>query len=270
MSIRPAQKASYIDLFDRIKDPLLLVDCDFKVIDANPGAEEFFGQSLEDLKNYQIANLFESPEQMQKEMRVIFRRYHPRTGEKSVIIKDQLKHLQIETCCLELNENDELIKVAQILIKDQTDLINTQQALAVEKQKLEEANKMLAEISITDKLTGLFNRRHFDDCLAKEQERAERGNLTFSLILFDVDKFKHYNDTNGHIPGDKLLTQLAEVIKSSVRQIDIPCRYGGEEFVIICPNTSSEQALILAERIRVAIQIIPLHTERSNHSGLCR
>lgn len=263
MSIRPAQKASYIDLFDRIKDPLLLVDCDFKVIDANPGAEEFFGQSLEDLKNYQIAHLFESPEQMQKEMRVIFRRYHPRTGEKSVIIKDQLKHLQIETCCLELNENGELIKVAQILIKDQTDLINTQQALAVEKQKLEEANKMLAEISITDKLTGLFNRRHFDDCLAKEQERAERGNLTFSLILFDVDKFKHYNDTNGHIPGDKLLTQLAEVIKSSVRQIDIPCRYGGEEFVIICPNTSSEQALILAERIRVAIQNHPFaHREK--------
>lgn len=256
MNIRPAQKASYIDLFDRIQDPLLIVSGDCVVIDANPGAESFFTLSTEELKSYDLSQLFESSDQMQKEIRVVQRRYHPRVSEKSVLINNQLKHLKLETCCLELQDNGESTKVVQILIKDQTELVNA-------RLELEQKNKELAEISITDKLTNLFNRRHFDDCLAKETERAERTNTQVSLILFDVDKFKVYNDTNGHIPGDQLLTELATLIKGQVRNIDIPCRYGGEEFVIICPNTTADQALILAERIRVTVMNHPFaHREK--------
>lgn len=243
---RPAKKASYIDLFDRIQDPLLIVNEEGMIIDANPGAEVFFNKPIGQLVNSYINFLFETDEQMLKELRVVLRRYHPRVSEKSITLNDTLKHLKIESCQLELENNNELTKVVQVLIKDQTELVEA-------KKLLEEKNKELAEISITDKLTSLFNRRHFDDCLEKEGERSLRGQNPLSVILFDVDKFKVYNDTNGHAPGDKLLRELASVVKSNIRNIDIACRYGGEEFVVICPNTGSEQALILAERIRLAV-----------------
>jgi diguanylate cyclase (GGDEF)-like protein/PAS domain S-box-containing protein len=255
MNNRAAQKASYIDLFDRIQDPLLIIDQNYQVIDANPGAEGFFGLSIEQLKDFNISFFFDSSDDMQKEMRRTFRRYHPRIFEKTVDLNGQTKHLKIESCCLDLSESgsEEPIKVAQILIKDQTELMEAKKALEAEKKKLEEANVLLAQISITDKLTDLYNRRYYDETMAKEFERAERTSSDLALILFDVDKFKHYNDTNGHGPGDELLTELAKIIKSCVRQIDVPCRYGGEEFIVICPNTNSEQAYVVAERIRLAI-----------------
>jgi len=240
---RIVTKANYFDLFDRLQDPLLIVNEECRVIDANPGAESFFCKSLEEIITTDWSFLFENIAQMQKEIRVSLRRYHPRVCERSIELNNQIKHLKIETCSLELSDGS---KVVQLIIKDQTELVEA-------RKQLEEKNKELEFISITDKLTLLYNRRHFDSCLNIEFERAERSNSAISLILFDVDNFKVYNDTNGHVPGDELLTELAQVIKNNIRQIDLPFRYGGEEFVILCPNTDSNSAYLEAERIRDAV-----------------
>ncbi|MFQ5631433.1 MAG: diguanylate cyclase [bacterium] len=107
--------------------------------------------------------------------------------------------------------------------------------------------------SSTDSLTQLANRRAFENYLQKEIARAERSNLEFSIVMIDIDHFKHYNDRNGHIAGDKLLRQFADVLRKSVRTSDIAARYGGEEFVIILVGVDSQGATAFCHRLRETI-----------------
>lgn len=109
-------------------------------------------------------------------------------------------------------------------------------------------------LSITDGLTGLFNSRHFYRYLDLEISRTKRYGSSFSLMLFDIDYFKKLNDTFGHQAGDEVLQELARILKSVSRETDVVVRYGGEEFVIILPNTSEEEAVALAERILQSVQ----------------
>lgn len=120
-------------------------------------------------------------------------------------------------------------------------------------RELNELNKKLIELSITDGLTGLHNHKHFYERLVEEMERARRYNNPLSLIMADIDHFKNYNDTHGHLEGDFLLKELASHMKKSVRFQDIVSRYGGEEFSIILPETGKEGAITLAERIRCSV-----------------
>ncbi len=105
--------------------------------------------------------------------------------------------------------------------------------------------------AITDGLTGLYNRPFFDASLRRELKRARRYGLAFSVVLLDLDDFKMVNDLHGHVVGDEALAKLSEVIRASVREIDVACRYGGEEFALILPETSRTGAYIVSERIRV-------------------
>ncbi|RMH71639.1 MAG: diguanylate cyclase [Gemmatimonadetes bacterium] len=107
--------------------------------------------------------------------------------------------------------------------------------------------------ALTDALTGLYNRRYFEEVLFREIHRAKRYDLNTSLLFLDVDNFKKYNDTYGHSVGDQLLTDVGELIRKSLREADIPVRYGGEEFAVILPETSGQEAVYVAERIRRAI-----------------
>ncbi|MCL0042345.1 sensor domain-containing diguanylate cyclase [Thermodesulfovibrionales bacterium] len=101
--------------------------------------------------------------------------------------------------------------------------------------------KQMKELSITDHLTGLFNRRYLQERFSEEIYRSERHNLTFSLEMFDIDNFKLFNDTEGHIAGDDILKGIASVASKSLRINDIIARFGGEEFVIIMPQTDKEK-----------------------------
>jgi diguanylate cyclase (GGDEF)-like protein/PAS domain S-box-containing protein len=112
----------------------------------------------------------------------------------------------------------------------------------------------LRALSTTDGLTGLFNRRHLDSSLAQEVERAKRNPLNLSIMMFDIDHFKKFNDTHGHDQGDRVLKAVADCMRLAVRNIDIPCRYGGEEFLIIMPETDQPGGAILAERLRKRIE----------------
>ena len=103
--------------------------------------------------------------------------------------------------------------------------------------------------AVTDGLTGLYNHRFFQDRLEEEVERCVRYAGTISLLMLDLDNFKIYNDTNGHIAGDVLLVEVSKLIRKTVRKVDTVARYGGEEFAVILPSTSKKGAMIIARRI---------------------
>jgi diguanylate cyclase (GGDEF)-like protein len=125
-----------------------------------------------------------------------------------------------------------------------------QDVLAIEYALLYERTRQLA---ITDRLTGLYNFGYFLDRLKEEKMRAERYHRLLSLIILDIDHFKKYNDTNGHPAGNEVLKKIAEILKIEAREVDIVARYGGEELVIILPETSRKRAAELAERIRETV-----------------
>jgi diguanylate cyclase (GGDEF)-like protein len=122
--------------------------------------------------------------------------------------------------------------------------------LASINETLREKNVELHEISITDSLTGLYNRKHLMETLDKEVSRSQRHSRSFSLLVIDIDHFKKYNDTYGHLAGDEVLSKLASVFKESIRSSDYAARYGGEEFIIMLPEIGPEQGVEAAERIR--------------------
>jgi diguanylate cyclase (GGDEF)-like protein len=126
---------------------------------------------------------------------------------------------------------------------DQDELADINNALMM-------TNKELEELSSTDGLTGLHNRRHMMDTLHNEVVRAARQLHQFSVLMIDIDYFKKYNDTYGHMAGDTLLVKAASVFKESVRSMDFAARYGGEEFLIMLPEHGANEAMEVAERIR--------------------
>ena len=116
--------------------------------------------------------------------------------------------------------------------------------------ELELKNRELEELAAHDKLTGLYNRRKLDELFAQEIARAERYDRPLSIILLDIDHFKSINDAQGHPAGDAVLRETATRLTGALRMNDLPGRWGGEEFLILCPETSAEAAMKLAERIR--------------------
>jgi diguanylate cyclase (GGDEF)-like protein len=141
-------------------------------------------------------------------------------------------------------ENEHLIHIVnQALQKSRT---------LREKEKLEEEVRRL---SITDDLTGLYNHRHFFKTLESELTRMKRQKTFLSLLMLDVDNFKRYNDSHGHVEGDRVLKKIGEIIKHSIRHnVDSGYRYGGDEFASLLIGASLEQALTIAERIRLTIE----------------
>ncbi|MCU0599335.1 MAG: diguanylate cyclase [Desulfobacterales bacterium] len=126
-----------------------------------------------------------------------------------------------------------------------------------ERELTQERTKMLVqlkELSITDDLTKLYNSRHFYQQLQNEVKRFYRYHRPLALLLIDIDHFKYYNDTYGHLEGDKILFKIGGLISSCLRAMDTAYRYGGEEFTVILPETSCEAALIVAERILRTVQ----------------
>ena len=117
-------------------------------------------------------------------------------------------------------------------------------------QELASANERLAQLAVTDGLTGLFNHRHFHDRLTLEIERSLRNGLPLSLLMIDVDHFKRYNDRHGHPAGDEVLRQLSRIMTEGRRVNDFCARYGGEEFSVVLVDTSKQTAVQVAERLR--------------------
>ncbi len=133
--------------------------------------------------------------------------------------------------------------------------------------ELAEANSRLAQLAVTDGLTGLYNHRHFHERLALEIERSQRSGLPLSLLMIDVDHFKQYNDQHGHPAGDELLREIARILGEGRRRNDFVARYGGEEFAVVLVDTNKLTAAKVAERLRQSVSEQPFPLEAEQPGG---
>lgn len=175
-----------------------------------------------------------------------FKNYRPITGTA--------EHMYQNVTIIPLMSLSGSVDHVCILVYDVTDA-------ATNKAQLEQANTKLEVLSQTDRLTQLFNRGHWEDCLEKEFKRCQRSKLQSSLIMFDIDHFKKVNDTYGHQAGDEVIRVTSKTLIENLRETDIAGRYGGEEFGVILVDTDAEHAMVFAERLRKAIESLTVKYE---------
>jgi two-component system chemotaxis family response regulator WspR len=193
-------------------------------------------------------------------------RNNPMTRDIPIIVLSTKEDPLIKSAAFAAGANDYLVKlpdnielVARIRYHSRSYMTLLQRdeayrALRVSQQQLLDTNLVLQRLMNSDGLTGLSNRRHFDEYLELEWRRALREQGQLSLMMIDVDYFKAYNDSFGHLEGDEALRQVAKAIRASgSRPSDLPARYGGEEFALVLPNTSPGGARLLAEKLRQTI-----------------
>ncbi|MBF0445888.1 MAG: diguanylate cyclase [Magnetococcales bacterium] len=212
------------------REGIVVTDRSEEIVLVNPAAERLLGKNTLELRKKGFRSIIDNPEHF------------------AAILEDDLKSvpdivvykgrmLQIQATTIYSNEKTMVGSAA--LIRDVT-----------QEKKLENE---LRYLSTTDALTKLFNRRHFDSVLEEEFKRAKRYKLVLGLLLFDVDHFKKFNDTYGHDQGDRVLQAIGKVMNGHFRDIDHPCRYGGEEFCAVLPSTGLEGVQNVAERLREKI-----------------
>jgi len=166
-----------------------------------------------------------------------------------VFTKDRLQVLQILSSQAAISiENAQFYASIEEKVKQRTE------ELAEKTEELAIKNEELHILSITDRLTGIFNRAKLDDQIKNEINRVQRFKTSFGVIILDIDHFKKVNDTYGHQVGDQVLVEFADILGSSVRDTDFVGRWGGEEFLLICPGTDQNGILKLAETLRVIIE----------------
>jgi diguanylate cyclase (GGDEF)-like protein len=173
---------------------------------------------------------------------------------------DSLEQEEVLTARLtEINCNlDELV------LQRTKDLEKSNERIEQQKLELEEANRALKELSFNDPLTGIWNRRKYDQMLEIEWRRCLRNKQPLGLILLDIDNFKEYNDSYGHLAGDECLIKIAELLKKSLsRASDMVARYGGEEFVVLLPGSGKEEAIKVADMLRKKFESMHILHEKS-------
>lgn len=168
-----------------------------------------------------------------------FKNYHPITGTAEYMYQN----ITISPLKSITGETDQI----SILVYDVTNV-------AVNRLKLAEANVNLEKLARIDSLSGLNNRRFWEEKLIEEYLRCKRTSIESSLIMIDIDNFKAINDTYGHSCGDMVIREVADLMRNCQRETDISGRYGGEEFAIILPDTTPEQAKVFAERLRSTVE----------------
>ncbi len=256
-----------MDMLQTIDVGLVVLDANFKIQVWNSFMENHSGLSPDKIKGESIFDSFkEIPENwLRKKVASVFllknrtfttweqrpyvfkfKNYRPITGTA--------KYMYQNTTFIPLSSTDGSVNHICMIIYDVTDI-------AVNKQALNKLNLTLENLSRTDQLTQLNNRGHWENCLNIEFKRCIRYDTTSSLIMFDIDHFKHVNDQYGHPAGDEVIRQVSRTLKQLLRTTDIAGRYGGEEFGIILTDTPAQEALALAERIRAKVEALLVLTD---------
>ncbi|MFV0456547.1 MAG: diguanylate cyclase [Pseudomonas sp.] len=176
-----------------------------------------------------------------------FKNYQPITGLEDFMYQN--------TTLLPLKGIDGRIDQVCLIIYDVTDV-------AINRRQLQAANAELQRLSSTDRLTGLYNRGHWEEMLRLDYARHRRYHSQVALVMFDIDHFKAINDNYGHQAGDAVIQQVAGLIRENLRDSDVAGRYGGEEFVVLLPDTDKKGALIFAERLRYVVEACEVRHEQ--------
>ena len=151
-----------------------------------------------------------------------------------------------------------LRRLNEVMLRMNRELSETERRLLAANERLSQREKLLEELSHTDPLTNLSNRRHFEDRLRMEIDRSSRYGHPLCLVLTDLDRFKSINDRFGHLAGDRVLQGFSAILKEHCRSTDVPVRMGGEEFALLLVESALPQGLRVAERVRDALAMSPL------------
>ena len=225
---------------------------DAHIIDVSPACEDVLGYTKAELLTMTLLDVIVNPQDSVRFQNALSERGSVRNFESELQRKDGRVIYTLVSATPRLDENGEVNGVQGNV----HDITARKQAETERVRALE-----LEQIAITDPLTEIYNRRFFNQVANKELERARRSNSPLSLILFDIDHFKSVNDTYGHLVGDQVLINLAALCDQNVRSMDLFARFGGEEFVILMPDTDSEAAAESAERLRKIVAEKPLARE---------
>ena len=224
-------------------DIIFSVDIDGYILKFNKGAQIHFGYSQEEIVGKPLSFLFVNESDERKILSSVL--LSGKSANEEIPMKTQSGTIILLNLSMSemKSDNNQIIGLV-VTAKDIT-----------EKKKLEmelvKKNELLSKLAITDSLTDLYNSRHFHDQIKRELTRLKRNpDRKLSLILLDIDHFKQLNDTDGHQMGDHVLRSLGQIIKVCIRKdVDMGFRYGGDEFVIILPDTDKFQAKVVADRI---------------------
>jgi diguanylate cyclase (GGDEF)-like protein/PAS domain S-box-containing protein len=259
-------------IYEVIPEPFFILDRNKDFLKVNPKGMEILGYPPEELQQRgfmdvvaleDLHRIREGFEEIGQGQEVRFRtKITSRLGERiPVELFGVSREDAIFIMLRDLRERIEIEEEFERTKKESTEKIRERDLYARElqvtrdlyKEKLKEVEVMGQEalrLSYTDDLTGIYNHRFFIEQLTLEVERQKRYSIPLSLLMIDIDYFKNYNDTNGHLAGDQALKAISKLIQQGVRQTDIVARYGGEEFSAILINAGREKALEIAERVR--------------------
>ncbi len=251
-------KRSLESILEGLGDGIMVIDREHTILQANSALAASFGMekaSMIGRKCYEVSHKQQTPCEGSNIVcphQMIFER-----GENLVKVLHSHEHAegeehQIEITATPLKDSKGRVFAIVETYRDIMDTCSDDELVKLVK-RLNEAQTHLKHMSITDDLTGLRNRRYIIERLEEEFQRSKRSGNLLSLIMLDIDHFKQINDAHGHLFGDVVLRVVASRIKSSLRKHDIVGRVGGEEFLVICPDSSLEDTAVVAERIRQAI-----------------
>jgi len=210
---------------------IIVTDNAGEIVLVNPAAERLLEKSASQIAADGFRQILDNEEQMREWLS---------EGSGREAITTTYKDRVLQVFASTILGSDHNIVGSAALLRDIT-----------EEKRLEDE---LRRLSTTDGLTGLYNRRHLDNTLDTEYNRAARTGTSLAVVMFDIDHFKKFNDTHGHDQGDRVLQAVARNFRDALRKYDLACRYGGEEFVGILPNTTLDGAYSVAERLRSDIE----------------
>ncbi len=235
---------SYQKLFEAVNDAIFFLNPKGYFSTFNRMFLKMTGYTEKEIRSFHFSKIIhpdDLPMMLNDNQKAIRGEYAPERYTFRLINKEE-KVIYVEGNFRRLKEKNVVVGILAVL-RDVT-----------EKIRLE---KELLELSITDGLTGLHNQRHFYNELDKEMERSKRQHLTLSLLLFDLDDFKAFNDIHGHLEGDRVLRSVSQAVLKSIRRMDSAYRYGGDEFTVILPGATQNEGAQVAERIKKSFENTP-------------
>lgn len=236
---------------DAAQDAIIMMDPCGCISFWNPSAQRILGFSADDAIGCSLHDLI-APKKYHEKYHAAFSRFQ-KSGEGSVVGTT----IDLEARCADDRIIDVQLSLSSILIDDRWHAVGILRDVTEQKnaeKELRKSEERLRMISMTDQLTQLYNRWHFSFELKREVDRSDRYDVPLSVVMFDADDFKVFNEKYGHVVGDRVLQILAHIVRNNIRKIDIACRIGGEEFFIILPMTGLHVAQTIANRIRLGLK----------------